>query len=68
MYEADQAKRADIYKQLNQMIYEDAFLIIGPIAESRHYEPLYKHGWYGGQTQNTMIGGQGSYVYDFSKD
>lgn len=68
VYEADPAKRAPIYAELNKMVYEDSLLIIGPIAEGRHYEPLYLKGWFGGQTQNTMIGGQGPYIYDFSKD
>ncbi len=68
VYETDQAKRATIYTQLNKMVYEDAFLIIGPIATARYYEPLYLQGWFGGQTQNTMIGGQGYYVYDYSKN
>ncbi len=64
----DPAKRAEIYKQLNQKVYDLALYAILPVATTHRYEPLYLHGWYEGLTRNPMIYGQGSYVPDFSKD
>ena len=68
VYETDQAKRAQIYSELNNMIHEDAPHIILAFGLTRRYEPLYLHGWYGNKTSNPMIWGQGPYFYDFSKD
>lgn len=68
VFEIDQAKRAAIYSQLNQKVYEDAIYIILPVALNRRYEPLWLHGWWEGKTRNPMVGGQGSFIPDFSKD
>ncbi|HSD83083.1 MAG TPA: ABC transporter substrate-binding protein, partial [Anaerolineae bacterium] len=43
--EIDFNKRAEIYKQLNQMIYDDAPYIIMAILNNRSYEQLYMKGW-----------------------
>ena len=66
--ETDPAKRAAIYQQLNQKVYDLALYAILPVATTHRYEPLYLHGWYEGLTRNPMIYGQGTYIPDFSKD
>ena len=68
VFETDQAKRADIYKQLNQMVYDDVTFIIGAQGQQRYYEPLYMNGWWGSVAQNPMIYGQGPDVYVLSKN
>jgi peptide/nickel transport system substrate-binding protein len=67
VFETDQAKRATIYDQLNTMVHDDATYILGAFGQGRNYEPLYLTGWYGSVAQNTMIFGQGYYVYAYSK-
>jgi peptide/nickel transport system substrate-binding protein len=52
--ETDPAKRAVIYQQLNTAIYNDAPLIILPVAHARHYEPMYLHGYYGTLAANPL--------------
>jgi len=65
--ETDQAKRATIYSELNQMIHDDAVYIIMPVATTRNYQPLYVNGWLGGTSQNPLVSGPGA-VYELSKD
>ncbi|HZY43420.1 MAG TPA: ABC transporter substrate-binding protein [Anaerolineae bacterium] len=68
VFETDQAKRATIYAQLNQLVYDNAVFILGATGDGRKYEPLYVHGWWEGVNRNPMINGQGIYVYELSKD
>ena len=68
VFETDPAKRAPVYSQLNQMIYDDAALIILPIELDRYYEPLYVNGWFGSITRNPLIGDQAPYYYELSKN
>jgi peptide/nickel transport system substrate-binding protein len=68
VFELDPAKRADIYKQLNQMVYDDAVFILGAIGEQRYYEPLYVQGWFDGKNRNPMVFGQGLSFYELSKN
>ncbi len=68
VFETDQAKRAVVYKQLNQLVFDNAVFIYGAPGDNRRYEPLYLHGWYEGKNRNTMINGQGLYFYELSKD
>lgn len=66
--ETDPAKRAEIYKQLNQKVYDLALYAILPMATNRRYEPLYLNGWFDGLTKNPMVGGQGTFIPDYSKN
>jgi peptide/nickel transport system substrate-binding protein len=68
VFETDQTKRAAIYTQLNQMVYDDVTFIIGAVAQGHRYEPLYETGWWGTIAQNPMIWGQGPFVYALSKN
>jgi peptide/nickel transport system substrate-binding protein len=68
VFELDPAKRADIYKQLNQMVYDDAVFILGAIGEQRYYEPLYVQGWFDSKNRNPMVFGQGLSFYELSKN
>ena len=68
VFELDPAKRADIYKQLNQMVYDDVTFYLGAIGETRYYAPLYVHGWFESKNRNPMVFGQGLDFYDLSKD
>ncbi|HTP08760.1 MAG TPA: ABC transporter substrate-binding protein [Anaerolineae bacterium] len=52
--ETDTAKRAAIYSQLNQAVYDDAPLIILSFANGHHYEPLYVKGWWGGNMADPL--------------
>jgi peptide/nickel transport system substrate-binding protein len=52
--EVDPARRAEVYRQLNQMIHDDAALIILSYATARRYEPLYVNGWYGSNAANPL--------------
>ena len=66
----DPAKRAEIYKQLNQKVYDLALYAILPVATTHRYEPLYLNGWYDGLdgiNRNMMVDTQGTYVPGFSK-
>jgi peptide/nickel transport system substrate-binding protein len=63
--ETDQAKRAEIYSELNQLVYEDAPIIILSVGISNLYEPLYLQGRYGGLNVNPMVANY--YYYDFAK-
>jgi len=65
--EVDQAKRAEIYSQLNQMVYEDAPLIILSVQNGKRYEPLYLQGWWNGLSQNPMVYPD-LYYFELSKD
>jgi peptide/nickel transport system substrate-binding protein len=65
--ETDFNKRAEIYKQLNQMIYEDAPYIILSVQTNRSYEQLYLNGWLGGTSQNPLVSLPGA-VDELSKD
>jgi hypothetical protein len=60
-------KRAAIYSELNQMIYEDAPFIILSILNNRSYEQLYMNGWLGGTSQNPLVSLPGT-VNELSKD
>jgi peptide/nickel transport system substrate-binding protein len=44
--EADPAKRAEIYKELNQVVYDLAPQILLAIPTGRHYEQRWVQGWY----------------------
>ncbi len=64
--ETNPAKRAEIYGQLNQQIYEDAPQIILAVATRTRYEPLYLKGWFDGLNHNPLV--NNFYYYDFSKE
>jgi len=64
--EVDQAKRAEIYLELNTLVYEEAPLIILSVQNAKPYEPLYLHGWWEGQNRNPLI--SPFYYADFTKD
>jgi len=68
--ELDPAKRAQIYSQLNQLVYEDAPKIILATANFTYYEPLYLKGWYGSVNQNPLLSSvyNNFYWYALSKD
>jgi peptide/nickel transport system substrate-binding protein len=68
--QTDLAQRAEIYTQLNQLVYEDAPEIILAFANFTYYEPLYLQGWLGGQNQNTLVNSSGGnfYYYELSKE
>lgn len=65
--ETDFDKRAEIYSELNQMIYEDAPYIILSVLNNRSYEQLYMNGWMGGTSQNPLVSLPGA-VNELSKD
>jgi hypothetical protein len=64
--ETDPATRAEIYLELNQIVYEDAPLIVLSVANGKRYEPLYLHGWFEGLSSNPLI--SPFYFADFTKD
>jgi peptide/nickel transport system substrate-binding protein len=64
--ETDQAKRAEIYSQLNNEVYQDAPLIILSVATANRYEPLYVSGWPGSTYSNVLVSPPGG-VWDLSK-
>jgi peptide/nickel transport system substrate-binding protein len=66
--ETDPAKRATIYSQLNQKVYDLALYAILPVQTTHRYEPLYLHGWFEGYGRNPMVYGQGTFISDYSKD
>jgi peptide/nickel transport system substrate-binding protein len=53
--ELDPAKRAEIYSELNQLVFEDAPKIILATATQKHYEPLYLQGWFNGTNMNPLL-------------
>ncbi len=59
--ETDPAKRAEIYKKLGQLDYENAIAIRGAVATGRHYEQKWVQGWY----YNPIY--PGNYYYALSK-
>jgi peptide/nickel transport system substrate-binding protein len=67
--ELDPAKRAEIYGQLNTLVYEDAPKIILATATQKHYEPLYMQGWFNGVNMNPLLSSTYTnfYWYDLSK-
>ncbi len=60
--ETDPAKRAEIYKQLGKLDYENAIAIRGAVPTGRHYEQRWVKGWY----YNPIYAG--GYYYAYSKD
>jgi len=68
--EIDQARRAEIYSQLNQLVYEDAPEIILAYVFNTRYEPLYLKGWAGGLNQNSLVNSNTNnfYFYELSKE
>ena len=60
--ESDPAKRAEIYTQLNQLVYDQAPDIILAIATQRHYEQRWVNGYY----YNPIY--SGFYYYVLSKN
>ena len=70
VYEVDQAKRAEIYTQLNSMVYEDAPEIILAYVYNTRYEPLYLKGWAGSLNQNPLVNSNTNnfYYYALSKE
>ncbi len=68
--ELDPAKRAAIYSQLNQLVYEDAPKIILATANYTYYEPMYMKGWYGSINQNPLLSSvyNNFYWYSLSKN
>ncbi|MFN8596192.1 MAG: ABC transporter substrate-binding protein [Anaerolineae bacterium] len=68
--ELDPAKRAAIYSELNQIVYEDAPKIILATANFHYYEPLYMKGWYGSVNQNPLLSSvyNNFYWYALSKN
>jgi peptide/nickel transport system substrate-binding protein len=65
--ELDFNKRAEIYKQLNQMIHDDALYVVLSVLNNREYEQLYMDGWVGGTSQNPLVSPPGA-VNELSKD
>ncbi len=65
--ETDDAKRAEIYTELNQMIHEDAPYVILSVSNGRRYEQLYMNGWLGGTSQNPLVSSPGA-IDELSKD
>jgi peptide/nickel transport system substrate-binding protein len=67
--ELDPAKRAAIYSELNQLVYEDAPKIILATATQKYYEPLYMQGWHNGVNMNPLLSSTYTnfYWYDLSK-
>ncbi len=59
--ETDPAKRADIYKQVNQLYYDDAPGILLATATARRYEQRWVNGFY----YNPIY--SGLYFYIFTK-
>ena len=68
--EIDQTRRAEIYGELNQMVYEDAPEIILAYVFNTRYEPLYLKGWAGGLNQNPLVNSNTNnfYYYALSKE
>jgi peptide/nickel transport system substrate-binding protein len=64
--ETDPAARAEIYSELNQLVYEDAPLIVLSVQNGKRYEPLYLHGWFEGANRNPLV--SPFYFADFTKD
>lgn len=64
--ETDPAKRAEIYLELNKLVYEDAPLIILAVPNGKRYEPLYLKGWFEGQNRNPLV--SPFYFADFVKE
>ena len=62
VHESDPAKRADIYKQFNQLYYDNVPSIMTAYVYGRHYEQRWVHGYY----FNPLYGGM--WYYQFSKD
>ena len=54
--ETDPLKRADIYRQLNQMVYEDAPLILLANRSGRLFLPMYVDGVLNGRSLNPLNG------------
>jgi peptide/nickel transport system substrate-binding protein len=44
--ETDPTKRSEIYKELNQKVYDYAPYILGPLSSGRHYEMRWVNGYY----------------------
>jgi peptide/nickel transport system substrate-binding protein len=67
--ELDQAKRAEIYSRLNQLVYDDAPEIILSYQFTTRYEPLYLQGWADGLNANPLINSNTNnyYFYQLSK-
>jgi peptide/nickel transport system substrate-binding protein len=59
--ETDPAKRAVIYTQINQMVYDQSPQIILALATGRHYEQRWVNGWF----YNPIM--PGNYYYSISK-
>ncbi len=68
--EIDQAKRAEIYSELNNLVYEDAPEIILSYVFNTRYEPLYLQGWAGSLNQNPLVNSNTNnfYFYALSKE
>ena len=68
--EIDQARRAEIYSELNQRVYEDAPEIILAYVYLTRYEPLYLKGWAGGLNENSLVNSNTNnfYFYELSKE
>ncbi len=64
--ETDLAKRGVIYSELNKIVHDDAPFIILSLTPSKHYEPVFVKGWWGGLNQNPLVNEW--YFYEFSKD
>jgi peptide/nickel transport system substrate-binding protein len=50
----DMAERATIYGELNNMIFEDAPVIVLSLIEAVRYEPVWVEGWYGSLDMNPL--------------
>ena len=62
VHESDPAKRDTIYKQFNQLYYDNIPTLLMAIGFGRHYEQRWVHGWY----YNPLYGN--FYFYPMSKD
>lgn len=57
----DEAERAEIYKEFNQLYYDQVPTILLSVSKTRHYEQRYVNGWY----YNAI--GPGNYWYAYNK-
>lgn len=62
VHESDPAKRAVIYKQLNQLFYDQVPTILLAQSQGHHYEQRWVKGWYNGQLYGDL------WFYAMSKD
>jgi peptide/nickel transport system substrate-binding protein len=68
--ELDYAKRAEIYSELNKLVFDDAPEIILAQVTYNYYEPLYVQGWFNSVNMNPLLASAqyaNTYFYGLSK-